>query len=60
MEINMSDYLVIEESDDQDYQDYLEESFHEFLYGMKTACMLPKAYVQPNDLKHIKSFWEVD
>ncbi len=56
----MSDYLVIEESDDQDYQDYLEESFHEFLYGMKTACMLPKAYVQPNDLKHIKSFWEVD
>ena len=59
----MSDYLDTEEYynsyDDQAYQDYLEELFHEFLYGMRTAYMLPRAYTQPNDLNDIKRFWEV-
>ncbi len=54
----MSDYSTFEEYDNQAYQDYLDELFHEFLNGMKIACMLPKAYTQPNELNHIKSFWE--
>ena len=59
MEIKMSNYSSFTEYDDQAYQDYLEELFHEFLQSFKIACMLPKSYTQPNDLNHIKIFWEV-
>ncbi len=59
----MRDYFDTEEYqnsyDNQAYQDYLEESFYEFLYGMRIACMLSRASTQPNDLNDIKSFWEV-
>ena len=49
-----------EECAEQAYQDYMEYSFYEFLYGIRTDCMAPRAYNPPNDLRSIHRFWEVD